>query len=484
MKKWALLYFLLLSSFGYAQNWSGMYPGATHFYSVNGSNTLTTIYQDTFYTIGNDNHFIPKLLFRDVYNENLLDSNCFFWGGPQCQWKKDNPTIIGNKIKTNTNSATYFNFQNDSLVVNFNLNINDTQVVFRSNNHVLKYKLIFNDTLTVLNTSDSLKKYLVIYEDTLGNLISSPLQNDTIIYSKNLGLINGFSISDFPNTITEIELYGIRNPNFGFVGLTYADAYNYQVGDLIETTFGSPTVLYRHLYKVLSRTDTPNDVVYTMKDSVGTASPPYPPANYNYSSSIISKTYSKLDFIDLDYFENSSYSLNFNYFNGCWSGIKLNYSRGDCFDFYCTSLDCYGANDCFQTWSFSGSYVEGIGLFNETGYQNGMGGYSTLNTSYIYLSGIECGSSLILSTNEIENNFHINIFPNPANELLTIQSDKNIQNGKIILTDLSGREIASQNLNQQNSNQIDISKFSNGIYLLKIYSGNTVLKIEKLVIEK
>lgn len=236
MKFYFSLLLSITSFISYAQNYSGQYPGAMHFYSVNGSNTLTTIKEDSSVVIGSELSVFPQLLLRDVLSENIVDTNCIFWGGQECLYKQDGPTLFGIKTISDNNFVKYFNFNGDSLTVRFDIPIGNTQTVFRDQdtNLLVKYFCLSKDTATLFGVADSIILFTLITTDSLSNLMMSPLSGDTVVYSKNTGLVKGFSFDYFPTSFSSIELKGIRNPNYGFIGLTYADIYNYQIGDKIE----------------------------------------------------------------------------------------------------------------------------------------------------------------------------------------------------------------------------------------------------------
>lgn len=76
-----------------------------------------------------------------------------------------------------------------------------------------------------------------------------------------------------------------------------------------------------------------------------------------------------------------------------------------------------------------------------------------------------------INENDIAKN--IRIFPNPANNEVSIASHFNVID-KIIIRDLSGREVKRySNINNKIS-KINISEFSEGMYLIDIYSSNKI----------
>lgn len=475
--KWIFTILVSFVSFiSFAQNYSGQYPGAIHFYSVNGSNLLTHIYTDSISVMGNELSVFPALGYRGV-NDPVADSLCNMWGG--CGLKKIEPTILGSKIVSGPNFVKYFDFYGDSLNVNFEISIGDTQTVYQSqsSNLILKYYCFDRDSATIFNISDSIIRFQVIALDTLGNLITNIVSGDTIVFSKNVGLLKGFTFNYFPNTISNIELMGIRNPNYGFYGLTQVDIYNYQIGDLIETREGNNNYITYHFLEVLSRTDFPNYVVYSMKDIQKTGNSPFPPSTFSYDTVFINKTYYK-SYID---YEGTNYVLNQSIMNNCITGTQLNFQYWiSCGPNYCEAGDCYGYGDCFGAFYFSGYLFEGVGLF-ETGNQNGMGGYYFKGVNYFNTGGLECGSSIVLSISDNFKQTVFSIFPNPTSNLITLQTNQIIQNGKIQLTDLSGRLVQQFNFDQ--SLQIDLSHFSNGVYLINFFGDGNLLSVQKLVKE-
>jgi hypothetical protein len=68
------------------------------------------------------------------------------------------------------------------------------------------------------------------------------------------------------------------------------------------------------------------------------------------------------------------------------------------------------------------------------------------------------------------------IFPNPVDHILTVSSSKNIIS-RIEIYDMVGKKVYSQ----ANSNSIDVSSFSKGLYLLKVYDINDHTSVFKII---
>lgn len=69
----------------------------------------------------------------------------------------------------------------------------------------------------------------------------------------------------------------------------------------------------------------------------------------------------------------------------------------------------------------------------------------------------------------------MNVYPNPAHTVLIIQFETLNQNAVIRITDVAGKEVMrfdETNINKYFSKTVDISKLSNGIYMLEISDDN------------
>ena len=71
---------------------------------------------------------------------------------------------------------------------------------------------------------------------------------------------------------------------------------------------------------------------------------------------------------------------------------------------------------------------------------------------------------------ETESNASIQLFPNPADQFITVVIDFTDLNYNLIITDIFGREIKNEQVNNKNFT-IETQSFSEGIYLIKIVNG-------------
>ncbi|SDB21165.1 Por secretion system C-terminal sorting domain-containing protein [Flavobacteriaceae bacterium MAR_2010_188] len=76
----------------------------------------------------------------------------------------------------------------------------------------------------------------------------------------------------------------------------------------------------------------------------------------------------------------------------------------------------------------------------------------------------------LLSTKD-KYSLDLRIFPNPVSSFLTLQSSKSLSNSKIVIYNVLGTKVKSQN-SLGSSNKIDVTSLANGVYLLKITLDN------------
>lgn len=78
------------------------------------------------------------------------------------------------------------------------------------------------------------------------------------------------------------------------------------------------------------------------------------------------------------------------------------------------------------------------------------------------------------------NNFSMTYYPNPFTQTLTIEFSENIKNAELHLFDLMGKELLIKKLNSI-TNIINTSALHNGIYIMKVMSGDGDLFVGKVV---
>jgi hypothetical protein len=85
------------------------------------------------------------------------------------------------------------------------------------------------------------------------------------------------------------------------------------------------------------------------------------------------------------------------------------------------------------------------------------------------------------SVNELANDFNLQISPNPAHELLNIQSTKKINT--IELVDITGKSVLIENQISKDNISLDLSGISPGIYFVRITDQNKSVATRRFVKE-
>ncbi|MCH3923518.1 MAG: T9SS type A sorting domain-containing protein [Bacteroidales bacterium] len=85
--------------------------------------------------------------------------------------------------------------------------------------------------------------------------------------------------------------------------------------------------------------------------------------------------------------------------------------------------------------------------------------------------------------NAKQDNISISLYPNPANEQTTLQINNLNSDAKVIMTDVAGRIIKTDNIAKgQSSLRLNTSNLSSGIYYIKI-SSNSFTQTKKLIVK-
>ena len=95
------------------------------------------------------------------------------------------------------------------------------------------------------------------------------------------------------------------------------------------------------------------------------------------------------------------------------------------------------------------------------------------NGTNLLTQGFHQNDLLITQVENLDNSFGVTVFPNPTADFVQIQFDKATDNNLIELFSVEGKLLLSETKNATTISQIDISKYANGTYLLKINKSKT-----------
>jgi len=91
-----------------------------------------------------------------------------------------------------------------------------------------------------------------------------------------------------------------------------------------------------------------------------------------------------------------------------------------------------------------------------------------------YYSGLQ-------SIPDVISDLVLNVIPNPANDIITIETSQNTKNGELTIYNIKGQEILNRQISKAKT-KIDISDFESGVYLVKLITDYKT-NIKKLVKE-
>ena len=76
------------------------------------------------------------------------------------------------------------------------------------------------------------------------------------------------------------------------------------------------------------------------------------------------------------------------------------------------------------------------------------------------------------------------IFPNPANYSFTIQSREEISSASVLVSDINGRNIVSEEIPSLTDHEIICETWESGIYFVTLYINNRNIQTQKIIILK
>ena len=130
-------------------------------------------------------------------------------------------------------------------------------------------------------------------------------------------------------------------------------------------------------------------------------------------------------------------------------------------------------------WFLNGNAISGA---NEQSFSATQTGNYT--ATYVLPDYTKCTSTSAittissLATNDFESlNNAVTVYPNPTSGIVTISSSENAIINKIEIVDVLGKTVS---VKTENTSQVNISEFSKGIYILKIYSAENVF-VKKII---
>jgi hypothetical protein len=267
-----------------------------------------------------------------------------------------------------------------------------------------------------------------------------------------------FLLIDFINTISLSQTF-----------LTNGQVYDFNVGDVVQgrylayspgggapPTYETRTILGKELVASL------DTIRYTVKRDFYTL-PLCPTCSPTFSHDTIIQTVTNL-----------TLPAGHNNATDCYS-LRDTLYLDTCGRMVWEKIPVY-VDTCFEPITHTTQVVEGVGGVFFTKYDPSSGGATNTQFILTYYSK-NTGSCGNLTNDLIEihpKSSPIQIFPNPANEILTISLPENASTTDCILVDNTGKEVKRLTVSG-GENQVDISELKSGIYFIQIDSQTSKL---------
>ena len=102
----------------------------------------------------------------------------------------------------------------------------------------------------------------------------------------------------------------------------------------------------------------------------------------------------------------------------------------------------------------------------------------------VYVPTLMTGLCATLSATEFQQENVFTMYPNPAKDVVTLQYDLAVTNATVAIFDVTGRLIHEGALNSvTGTNELNVSAYPAGVYLVLVKQGAEVVSSSKLVVE-
>lgn len=474
MKKLCILLLLFSSILVQSQNWEIAVPGERYLYKHTTAQQIN-LYQgyqfDSLISIQNQSlHY--RLSRNLVINHNL--PNCLNF----------NSTSFGKEILIEPNRQIIITSSNDSIVFPRFFKPNPANhIIYNDSNGVkLRATFISYDTLSYRGQLDSVVYVKIRHLDSLNQFIQNGYL-DTLIFSKNNGLLRTLNWDDFPSA------NGNRWIRRELGALTKGEIYDYQPGDEFHiltyryNAMNPPS--YRNI-KIIARIDSglPNKISYIRE-----LKSEYTINDFNYSpprsTTYITISVDTITYTNLDQLYGglpNQLEPNSNFYT-----IEFGPRWGTGLPTYqISNPPTYDTNNCWTNYYGQAlmeyEVIKGIGLLE---YLNtfGQGGSSHYERLIYYKKGNKTWGTphIITGIESKENEQNSSFFPNPSAGI--IQLDNLDSRGKLNIRIYDVKGVLMKSFQSYQQQRLDLSELSNGMYFIEII-GEDFQFSEKLIIQK
>ena len=466
MKKLLLItcFLAVLCFQGKAQNdWQCVYP------------TKKVYFED-------ENKLVYCIRIDSTFNDNTIlypfsDLHQIDWG---C-YSVTSGSWLSKYITIDEGGNTFFvNGNNQQFFIKSQAALNETWDVFANDNIKVKGEIISIDNRDVLGVEDSVKTISFSVYDLDDTPVSHRLNQISIEVGKNSGLIKTINFYYFEHTTDsynwfgEFNLIGISEPQLGFQNINLREQYyDFQVGDEFhiyhaETPvlgYGGPSYENNTIHRYISRTDYEDSIVYYYERKINTNIP-----KDTLKQTIIKGLLFNTEPNELYAGVSKVMITNTPLPKMYKIGYDLMHYFGDsCLRSYPTDV-CY--TDPTYYLGLGGPYYECCGLWTSK---------YCYDLVYYKKGDTEWGTPFVLPVLEYEKDIAFSIYPNPAENYITVKSVNNEISDNTILEiyDIQGRKYLSKQFDS--SEFIDISSLKPGYYMVKLIRKDKAIAHIKMV---
>jgi hypothetical protein len=512
MKKFFLLLFLqcLYLNHSFSQDWQCMHDSTTTYYE-NANKVTIAVRIDSSQVRDGYKYYYGNHVFRSVYYD-ATDYDVLYCAD------HEGASYIGNAMSAGEGENSFFNLNGDAIRFRTNLQAGIPWICCSLSDSTRLMAMVTDLRFeSVLGVMDSVKYISLQAVSNSGDSISNALNGTAIQLSKTFGILTMYDFYNFPNTSGYFRLSGYHSPAYdlGENNLTNLQIYTWAPGDEFHTIrsgedyHGSFVATTRRITWVIDSTwnATHDSITYLLQYfedewyGVGEnehnynkriSIAKYPVKDWSCNSPDLLPTEPILCFQDDTTLKSATFYSQFRDKNGLY-GNRLIKERGDTYNANSSCTDTL-VGRTISYWGGNSStsyYIDGLG----GPYWNSV--YSDMNywlkTWYslvYYKKGSETWGTPYDTTswhhpNSIANVFGENekvlIYPNPAYETVTIEiPGYSGRNYRLKVSTLMG-EIIDDKLLYSDNSTFSISKYSRGMYILKLFDEGRLIGQQKLI---
>jgi hypothetical protein len=498
------LLFILFDSFCYAQDWNCFVPG-TKQYFTNSNGYLRGMRIDSVRAVGGNMVYYP---FHTARGKNSMyvtfDSTGSSW--------------LGKNVIRQSDGSFIFNNLFDTVFINTLAGAGDSWIFYNdTSQYYYKATVISIDTMSFAGVLDSVKRIVLTAYDSAGVFASDSMNGFEIILSKSHGFAKVFDLYTFPyhlpdsennyGSVNGIDYYLTKSMSIGAFGggwpgklneqfsqtnlinPTFQQLYNWKVGDVFEYSICYDGVGCISTYGPTEyKLDTVENLIslgaktmYVCKGWVSHFTVDSTGMHVFYKTTYKNDTFSFDNslVIDTSLMPEEYLQPNIYYFVSADSTFCR---IGAEYIVYNNLLHGIGPPWYFEPIYNYSKYKPGIGLADHEHYEFGSVNLGNYTLIYYENNDTVCGSYVAASVPEVGNGQRtVTIYPNPANDGVTIKLGDNNIDYRIELINVFGQVVISTNATGKEC-RFSVNDLPSGLYEVRVSDGSEAYN-QKLIVE-